>query len=405
MSNSQRNLLLNGYIREIKELLSKDTIIPTDIIKICSLFFMFSQKVFMHADDKIKSSGGTVRNLHVLDLQSKTVSKLVEHKKSQLFSTYHPSNSHCYIPNIGQYLDLQNNRLFFTVKIDPKKSYDAIICAEDRDINQSFQKTNKQRCPSLLLFESKKIDNNAIEYYKCSSTFIFDEFAQLICCGKQYGVIYERNGALYQCGIKRIIRSANFNFKNISDDAFWKDIKYTDNSSKIQLKYLANDTIFAIQRTGPTLGFKKDSDPSLKCAIFDLSAKKWKEISDFIVQTRPLGILDIFFSKFKGICYDEYKGNIVYVVGNHGDVAQYDLIKDKWKYWSIKQKIYTYSSSKMTECWMESQYTLCFSNGDWFGNIDIRKQDDESAEWCKMESITKLVNNSCGYKPVPTIFF
>ena len=80
----------------------------------------------------------------------------------------------------------------------------------------------KKQNPAILLFESKKIDNDSIEYHKCSTTLKLHEFSQFIFCGKEYGIIYETDGELYQCKLKQIIRSADFRFNKITDNKIWK---------------------------------------------------------------------------------------------------------------------------------------------------------------------------------------
>ena len=378
---SRKRILLDGFIREIKSILTKDTIIPNEIIILCSLFLSFAQKIFIHVDNRESLS------LHVLDLELKTISKLIPNNPSNLFLEF--PNPHCYIPNISQYLkksSANNSNL--------PKSFDGIITSDSYSVNSDSQGIN------ILTFESDHADNDTIKYYKDSSQSKCDLFEQLIFCGKDHGIIYELNGCLYQCKLQQIdLRAVDINFSKISDDAAWENENYSGKrSSRTQLKYLPNDKIFAIWRPsllwGVNYGFgefgplktNELEDLSLICAIFDFKTKKWNKITDFICK-RDKKFKGVF-SKWRGICYDEYRENIVYVVGSKGDVSQYDMVNDEWKYWDMERKL---NLGWTVECWMDNKYIICCSDGKWFGNIDIREQDS-NPQWNVMEDTAELTS-------------
>ena len=56
-----------------------------------------------------------------------------------------------------------------------------------------------------------------------------------------------------------------------------------------------------------------------------------------------------------------------------------------------------------TICWMDNEYTLCCSDGYWFGYIDIREQD-KNPEWVSMEDAMELANIMDENKALRSIF-
>ena len=399
MDKEARTLLLDGFIREIKSLLVKDIIIPQEIVILCSLFFVSSRKIFFHLINKGIS-------LRILDLHSKTISKLVENEATPATSA--PTNfcgteGFCYIQNISRYIKITNKTM---MDLNPNESYDGIICVDQfsAESNSLWDYQNswwspylhgfvEKSYPSIILFESNKIDEDTINYCKFTSSVPFRFVDRFLFCGEQHGIIYERNRELYQCKFEDIdLEAMDLKFMKICDDTFWTDgVKFRP---RLRINYIQNDKIFAIEQPDGygTLNFlqgdtqpPKLEDLPLKCAIFDLNTKTWREISHFICKRdeKYNGV----FSNRRCICYDEYRINIVYVIGNRGDVSEYDLDGDKWKYWNMERKLRLDGH----KCWMDDhdQHILYCSDGNWFGWIDIRKQD-EGPEWVVMQDMMAL---------------
>ena len=132
------------------------------------------------------------------------------------------------------------------------------------------------------------------------------------------------------------------------------------------MSYLSPDKIFAIEAPDVIWGchyhFGKDPLPTpklddllLKCAIFDLNNKKWKQISDFICSRDEK--FNNVWSMGRCICYDEYRKNILYVIGNTGDASEYNWNNDKWKYWDMERKL---NLQEHCVCWMDDKNHLLF---------------------------------------------
>ena len=88
MTTSTKELLINGYIREIKTVLAKDTIISIDIISLCLLFWSKSTKFIIIHSNATKIS--------IYDIDTKQISSVnysaTDHR--------HLSPPICYISNI-----------------------------------------------------------------------------------------------------------------------------------------------------------------------------------------------------------------------------------------------------------------------------------------------------------------
>ena len=395
MDKEARSLLLNGYVREIKLLLADQTIIPHEIISLCSLFYASSRKIFVQLmkDD----------SLNIFDLESKTMSKLMEHKPMESSISKHKSQTKgfVYIENISRYLPMKNINQS-SMDIDPNKSYHGIICIDKKEVQLSHRRSSFLHYapyPSILLIESNKINDKAVYYHKFVTNSRFDVaynvVASYIFCGKDHGIICSSQKELYQCKLQNIdFTNLQIKYTKIKDNKFWESkIK----GHELTMLYLPPNKIFVIQRPDVFWGMQYDAhskdpvsrskDLSLKCAIFDLNNKKWKEVSDFTCKRDA--IYNGIFSRNRCICLDENRKNIVYAVGNKGDVSEYDLDNDEWKYWKMRRKL---NLREDCVCWMDNYYSLCCSDGHWFGCIDIRSKDG-NPEWVVMEDIQELADN------------
>ena len=208
---------------------------------------------------------------------------------------------------------------------------------------------------------------------------------ELLFCGDEYGIIYDLRGVLYQSKLQDIdLIHCEWKFKEITASDIWKNLQNQHlHFSRLRKVYLPNDTIFAMEKPYASLGLPMSGPRSnkLKCGIFDLKQKKWNEISHFENKND---------SYAHCACYDEYKGNIIYVVGDNGDISEYDLANDQWNY-QVKRIKTKLNLNRNRVCWMDNEYSLCCSDGKWFGNTDIREQDDWNENLDAVESASPII--------------
>ena len=133
MSTRRDELLVNGYIREIKAVLSKHFIIPIDIISLCSLFWGKSLQFIFIANNK----------MNIFDTINKKISTIKKYS-SYTQNALSLSPPLCYIPNISSKLTTPN--------MNKQKSYDAILCRNYKSISSVNDPVYNSLL--LLLFKS-----------------------------------------------------------------------------------------------------------------------------------------------------------------------------------------------------------------------------------------------------------
>ena len=115
MTATRKTLLVIGFIKELKQYLSKKTIIPDEIIQLCKLFFIIRSKVFIHQCLNYQHS------LYSYDLESKQISTFVSCDNTKIPSS---ADISCYIPNISRIFPVKNSN---NSSLDPNKTYDGFI--------------------------------------------------------------------------------------------------------------------------------------------------------------------------------------------------------------------------------------------------------------------------------------
>ena len=193
-------------------------------------------------------------------------------------------------------------------------------------------------------------------------------------CGKNHGIICAMEQELYQLKFQNIdLIGGQWKFDKIINDDFWRS-SITSSWFTLRLIYLPNDTIFAMQ----------PNQYKLKCGIFDLKQMKWREIPDFENERSSDTIC---------ACHDEFRGYMIYVVDDAGYVSVYDLFNDCWKYpvksFSMDTEL---NLNRHIVCWMEDENTLCCSDGEWFGSIDVTKPDDIWNENSDTVALARSIN-------------
>ena len=202
MTLPRKTLLVYGYIREIKSIFVNNGIVPNEIINLCQMFFITSNKIFFQLRE--------YQSVHILDMSTNEMSKLFDKCHYMSNVPPPPMKVACYIKNISQYLNMSNLQIK-AMGMDPNKAYDGIVGIKYnipqhiRSIKQPRDRMlQNYKYPLILFFESNKIDDAVIYFHTCISSIPCHNFHQSIFCGERHGIIYESNGALYQCKLQDI---------------------------------------------------------------------------------------------------------------------------------------------------------------------------------------------------------
>eukprot|EP01084_Bolivina_argentea_P097046 174457_1 len=308
MSASQDELLVNGFIRESKSLLTNTIIIPLDIISLCCLFFKRSFKILIFNQSQYSHE----RHIKILDVASKKLTKLKYKYITAVMHRMHPKYiSLCYIPQF-----LSQNALFCSDK------WQNIFIIPFR------YKTN---CDVITSSSIIRANQPSGSYGGAYNTKI-----QSLFCGIKYGVIYERYGIMYQCKLQNTEQRQDVQKIECNDifDIGDENIKHLFGAAEdyLIMAYSANrEIIFAIHQhkdgdsSSDSSSEEHDHDDvgtyytKLVCGIFDLNQKKWRRIENLKVRSR--------LSHFWQACFDGY--GMVYAVSNIGEIAGYDINKNK----------------------------------------------------------------------------
>ena len=195
MNDSKKAILVDGYIRELKQLLSDDTIIPNDIIALCQLFFINTNKLLIHVIHR----EGWKAHSYLLHVESKQIFELksIESDKGQ-HKVMFLDQSFRHIQNINV-----NN-----------KSYDGIICKEiiyaintnvppiDIKLYKGPALENQGRYLAVWLLEHDK-SLQTIKYHKLLSDSPLNLPSSSHCMSAEKNeIILASKGELYQLRIQ-----------------------------------------------------------------------------------------------------------------------------------------------------------------------------------------------------------
>ena len=375
MSNMRSMLLVAGFIKKIKRELTENTIIPDDIIKLCQLFLGTTKKVFIELYRYEEQ-----HSLYLLDLESKRISKLIPHETSSRSKKVIENSYLSYIPNISQYFRITHNN--DKSPIDAQISYDGIICME-----------HPQQYVKILLFESSAIDQDIIKYHVFTSLSSLYTSNDFLFCDRQNGIICEQHSELFKCySIEIDPQKLDFRFMLTPLTPhmdFWRNQTGLGRTQSITMTYISKNRILAVANAHPSWGFLSPlhallDNLNLKCGIFDIQQKEWREMADFVLKKSKQN--SAVYSARISMCYDEYR-DIVYVVGDKGDVQHYNVKKDEWEDWDLDCNL---DFGYPFKCWMNNDILYC-SDCTYFGFIDVMQRKDKTG-WKRMKDIEKLVN-------------
>ena len=203
VSSLKLQLLINGYIREVQQILIKDNIIPSDIYQICLEFynsntFNLLWKSNCRSRPLQDSDHQQFRQFGVLDIENKqslniNLTKFREYKDKERFYPL------CFIPNVSNKYLTNNERLncIFTVQKGVTDDY-----YERRAPNPTYESY-----PCFIFYETlSNTDDILAKYEYKSDTAISHEPSQSLYCNhkdKQM-IIYEWNGKFYAMNLNDI---------------------------------------------------------------------------------------------------------------------------------------------------------------------------------------------------------
>eukprot|EP01084_Bolivina_argentea_P150313 262512_1 len=374
---NKKRLFVEGYIRLSTSIFSTNTIIPTDIISLCILFISNVSKLFIRVTNKETT-------LHIFNIHSKTISKLVEYRSYKIQD--YTSSNHSYIPNVSEYICVKDNN---NIGIDTNKSYDALLCIEE------FYTTRiKHKSAALYLFVPDYMPNDKIYYerYVCAAELPTHRVDQILFCGEKHGIIYPYNGYLYQSKLQDInFEIMNWKFSKMNRKKMW------EHSTTYLMSYLSTkQKIFAMESKKNLMPKKiENCSKKLKCAVFDFCQDKWMNLKAFEHCDRTQSAF--------AICDNLYNEDIIYSIGQKGQISQYSLSVNKWCTFGTKHKQdvlnkwCTFGTKHKQDivCWMDNNYVICCSDGYYFGYMDIR---DRSNRWQPIHDIIQLTNQLEGNK-------
>eukprot|EP01084_Bolivina_argentea_P249061 416786_1 len=343
MYNNQRDMVVTGFIRELKSLWTINVIIPEDIIELCILFFERTRKKFVYFQD-----GWPVSVSYIVDIEQNHISNMFEYSPSNTLNNINFSRF-CYIENISQYLNT----------INTKKLYHGII-----GIESHFQKKSIAY-PVIFVYESNTKDNNTIKYFQYISSEVNNFVGgKLLFCGKHNGIIYEKLRDLYQFKLANLdLDKKDFMFDKIKTSAVWKTSLDKFGSGKydrLTLVYLSNhNKLFAVSNDYP---YQHETNACRECKIFDFEKCEWMDIADFVCKNRQ-------YCR-PSLCYNEYTQNSIYLIGNKGEIAEYNIADNTWIYLKVENSIKLTGNYSYFGSWMDNKQILGCSNGHFFGFID-----------------------------------
>ncbi len=363
-------LLIYGYIRSIERILEENVIIPLELFTACSAFYSVSLRLIITTSDP---------KIYIANITDKKMSALKDANLRVLSS--------CFIPNISQYIDINNK----------SNDFDGIIgiCRANNNYFEMNEEDHVNANPFVLLFDSDNRDNDIIDYdlYISSasvSKFSSYTFPYLTLCDK-HGVIYSNHG-LYQLKWKDIdIHSKQFNFtsfgpRNKTTNNFGS-VGYIENTQKLFVMEGFVDKgpmwyYFAIKITPNGADVNKNYHK--QCGILDLNTNQLIDIKRFHHERHS----QVFQA---GICENNnYETNVIYIVSNIGYTAKYDLNKNEWEMILDDVANNKILCERKPVVWMDDNPHIlyCYGNQSNFGYLDLR---ENKREWNASNDINQFV--------------